>query len=199
MLLWEAVSTRKPPQQGRQTVIQPVTARLRSLQPPDRCTAVTRVGRHCRCRKAPGSEFCAFHDPVLSAQIREKAQAKREERRRQLGALPEGYLKTLTNVDGIASALDRLYREVRLGVVSPRTAAVMLAIVDRLLAYDKLVSTVGRHRVSKKRRALEVRQQVAKVLDEMKVRGPAKPLKAAPPAPPVPKQPAAQTANQPPG
>ena len=159
MLLWEAVGGKKPPHQGKQTITQPATAWLRSIQPPDRCGAMTRVGRHCRCRRAPGSEFCAFHDPVLAAQIREKAQAKREERRRQMGALPEGYLKTLTNVDGIASALDRLYREVRLGVISPRTASVMLAIVDRLLAYDKLVSAVGRRRANKKLRALEVRQQ----------------------------------------
>ena len=167
-LLWEAAHEAGMPKKGRQGAVQPISSRLRSIQQPDRCTAITRVGRRCRCRKAEGSEFCSFHDPVISAQIREKAQAKREAKKRELSSLPEGYLKTLSTIDGIADALDRLYREVRLGIVSPRTASVMLAIIDRLLEYDKLVSTVGRRRTSKKQRAKEVRQQVGKALNDLK-------------------------------
>ena len=167
-LLWEAAHDSGMSKKGRQGVVQPISSRLRSIQQPDRCTAITRVGRRCRCKKAEGSDFCSFHDPVISAQIREKAQAKREAKKRELSSLPEGYLKTLSTIDGIADALDRLYREVRLGIVSPRTASVMLAIIDRLLEYDKLVSTVGRRRTSKKQRAKEVRQQVGKALADLK-------------------------------
>ncbi len=167
-LLWEAAHEAGMSKKGRQGAVQPISSRLRSIQQPDRCAAITRVGRRCRCKKAEGSEFCSFHDPVISAQIREKAQAKREAKKRELSSLPEGYLKTLSTIDGIADALDRLYREVRLGIVSPRTASVMLAIIDRLLEYDKLVSTVGRRRTSKKQRAREVRQQVGKALNDLK-------------------------------
>ncbi len=175
-LLWEAARESSMKKDGKPTVVQPISSRLRGMQSPDRCTATTRIGRRCRCRKAQGSEFCCFHDPVISAQIREKAQAKREAKKRELSSLPEGYLKTLTSMDGISSALDRLYREVRLGIVSPRTAGIMLAIVDRLLEHDKLVSSGGQRRTSKKLRAKEVRKEVGVALDDLKQRS-AQPLK----------------------
>lgn len=180
MLFWEAVGSKKTGRASRVPVIQPITTRQRSIQNPTRCDGVTRIGRRCRCRRAPGSQFCSFHDPVISARIREKAAAKREARKRQLKALPEGYLKTITTPDGIARSLENLFREVRLGIVPPRTAQIMLGIIDRMLAYDRLVSTVGPRRASKKLRAREVRRQVAELLQEMQIEGQPKPLATKP-------------------
>ncbi len=179
MLLWEAVGGKKPQQSSTKSgVVRAVTTRrLRSIQAEDRCSALTRIGRRCRCRRARGSEFCNFHDPEIAAQIRERARLKREDKKRQLALLPDGFVKSLNSVDGIATALDSLYREVRLGVVSPRTASVMLAIIDRLLVYEKLVATVGKRRVTKRQRAFEVRQQLAEVLQDLKLPEPARPVK----------------------
>lgn len=177
-LLWEAVSTKKTAGASAPAVVQPISTRLRSLQRHDRCAGRTRAGRQCRCRKAKTSEFCNFHDPEIAARIRERARAKREERKRQLAALPEGYDKSLNGPDGIAHALDTLYREVRLGIVSPRTASVMLSIIDRLLVYDKLVATHGPRRAAKKLRAQEIRQQLVAVLEEMKLPAPSRPVNA---------------------
>ena len=179
MLLWEAVGGKKPQHQQSKNAPKPIitTRRLRSVQPDDRCTATTRIGRRCQCRRAKDSVYCNFHDPEISARIREKARQKREERKAQLANLPDGYMKSLNTADGIASALDNLYREVRLGVVSPRTAQVMLAIIDRLLVYEKLLADNGRRRVNKKQRGQEIREQLAAVMDELKLPAPARPVK----------------------
>lgn len=168
MLLWEAVGNKNLRSGSKQATVQVISTRVRSMQATDRCTANTRVGRQCRCRRAKGSNFCAFHDPEISARIRAKAKAKREARKRQLAALPEAYIKTLASPEGIGTALEHLFREVRLGVVSPRTAQVMLAIVDRLLAYDRLLKTVGPRKANRKLRALEVRQQVMHLLEDLR-------------------------------
>ena len=177
-ILWEAFgrnSLSKVPPTG---TVQAISTRQRSLQRDDICTARTHAGRQCRCRKARGSEFCNFHDPEISARIREQARLKREARKKQMAALPAGYLKSLNSPDGVPSALDNLFREVRLGVVSPRTANVMLSIIDRLLIHDKLVATHGKRRVSKQLRSQEVRRQLVEVLEEMQLPTPARPVKA---------------------
>lgn len=168
MLLWEAVGGKNPRSGSNQPTVQVISTRVRSMQASDRCTAHTKVGRQCRCRRVKTSNFCAFHDPEISARIRAKARAKREARKRQLAALPKEYIKTLASPEGIGTALEHLFREVRLGVVSPRTAQVMLAIVDRLLAYDRLLKTVGPRKASRKLRALEVRQQVMHLLEDLR-------------------------------
>ncbi len=178
MLLWEAVGGKKVPKKGVNAVAQPISTRLRSMQSSDRCEAMTRSGRRCRCRKAAESQFCNFHDPEISARIREKARQKREERKAQMAAVPTEYMKSLSSVDGITQALDCLFREVRLGVVSPRTAGMMLSIIDRVLVYDKLVRENGPRRVSKRIRALEVREQLAGVLEEMQLPAPPRPAKS---------------------
>ncbi len=174
MLLWEAVSGNNVTKSPAQTKVKAISTRPRSLRVNDRCAAQTRVGRRCRCRKAHGSDFCNFHDPEISARIRAASAAKREAKKQQLAALPEGYLKTLANTDGIVNALENVYREVRLGVISTRTASVLLAIVDRMIAYDKLISTVGRRRTTKLQRAKELRMLVSDLMEDMETRGPAK-------------------------
>jgi len=177
MLLWEAVGGKKVPKQGVPTKVQPISTRLRGIQASDRCEAITRSGRRCRCRRAAESQFCNFHDPEIAARIRECARQKRAERQAALAGLPSEYMKSLSTVDGIVGALDGLFREVRLGVVSPRTAGIMLSIIDRLMIYDKLVSEGARRRVNKWLRAHEVRNQLAAVLEEMKLPPPQRPVK----------------------
>jgi hypothetical protein len=177
MLLWEAVGGKKVPKAGVPTKVQAISTRLRSVQASDRCESITRSGRRCRCRKAKESQFCNFHDPQISALIRERARQKRAERQAALAGLPAEYMKSLSTVDGIVGALDGLFREVRLGVVSPRTAGIMLSIIDRLMIYDKLVSEGARRRVDKRLRAHEVRAQLAAVIDEMKLPAPQRPAK----------------------
>ncbi|HRX86142.1 MAG TPA: hypothetical protein P5572_14065 [Phycisphaerae bacterium] len=177
MLLWEAVGGKKVPKQGVPTKVQPISTRLRGMQANDRCEAMTRSGRRCRCRKATESKFCNFHDPEISARIRERARQKRAERQAALAGLPTEYMKSLGSVDGIIGALDGLFREVRLGVVSPRTAGIMLSIIDRLMIYDKLVSEGAKRRVSKRLRAHEVRSQLAAVIEEMKLPAPQRQVK----------------------
>jgi len=177
MLLWEAVGKNKMPRKGVQAVAQPISTRLRGIQAQDRCEAMTRNGRRCRCRKARESSFCNFHDPEISARIRQRAAEKRAERKAALAGLPTEYTKSLGSMDGIVAALDGLFREVRLGVVSPRTASIMISIVDRLMIYDKLVSEGGKRRVSKRLRAQEVRAQLAAVVEEMKLPAPPRPAK----------------------
>lgn len=177
MLLWEAVGKKKVPKAAGGTVVQPISTRLRGMQASDRCEAMTRAGRRCRCRKAAESQFCNFHDPEISARIRERARIKRAERQAALAGLPTEYMKSLSTVDGITSALDGLFREVRLGVVSPRTAGIMLSIIDRLMIYDRLVSQGARRRVNKRMRAHEVRSQLAAVIEEMKLPPPPRPVK----------------------
>jgi hypothetical protein len=172
MLLWEAVGGKKVPKSGGPTKVQPISTRLRSIQAPERCEAITRAGRRCRCRRATESQFCNFHDPAIAARIRASAAHKRAERQAALAGLPAAYMKSLSTVDGITGALDGLFREVRLGVVSPRTAGIMLSIIDRLMIYDKLVSEGARRRVDKRLRAHEVRRQLAAVIEEMKLPAP---------------------------
>lgn len=177
MLLWEAVGGKKVPKRVS-TVAQPISTRVRGMQANDRCEAMTRGGRRCRCRKARESHFCNFHDPVISARIRERAAQKRAERKAAMAGLPQEYMKSLSSFDGIVGALDGLFREVRLGVVSPRTASMMLSIIDRLMIYDKLVREGGRRRVNKRMRAQEVRTQLLAVIEEMKLPAPPRPVKS---------------------
>jgi hypothetical protein len=176
-LLWESFGKKRPDKAPAAAAIPVISTRLRSIKDDTKCSARTRVGRPCRCRKAKDSQFCNFHDPQIAARIREQSQAKRAEKKRMLASLPDGYSKPLYSVDGIPNALDTLYREVRLGVVSPRTAGLMLAIVDRLLVYDKLVGERGPRRVSKKLRIEEVRSQLAAALEELQLPAPPRPVR----------------------
>lgn len=176
MLLWEAVGKKKIANKPAAGTVKAITTRHRHIQADDRCMANTRIGRRCRCRRASGSEFCNFHDPAIAAQIRERAKAKRETKRRQLAGLPEEYMRTLTSPDGIAHALEHLFREVRLGVVSTRTAQILLGILDRMLAYDRLLGTVGPRKANRKIRAREVHHQVMQLLEELRLDAPPAPV-----------------------
>jgi len=98
-----------------------------------RCSAVTKAGKRCRGRIRADSEFCAFHDPAIADKRREAMAEARRDRRRRYAHVPEGYLRKLTNRTAVGRAMDRLFREVRLGAVTPEMGSVLFGILTRLL------------------------------------------------------------------
>jgi hypothetical protein len=94
---------------------------------------LTRSGTRCRCRIRKGSDFCQFHDPGVSAERRRLTAAKGGRNSRKLSHIPGGYLRKLTNRTAAGQAMDRLYREVRLGVVTPEMGKVLFDILTRIL------------------------------------------------------------------
>lgn len=98
-----------------------------------RCAARTRSGRRCRGRIRPGSEFCVFHDPSITAETRRANAIKAAQTRRAKASLPKGYPRRLTTPEAARAALERLYAEIRTGVVTPEQAKVLLEVLQRLL------------------------------------------------------------------
>ena len=132
MLLWEALDAtidrpQTEPANGHTT--PPRTVRL----PYDkRCAAITKTGTRCRGKIRTGGDFCIFHDPELAAKRRSR-QTAANPRRRRLMHLPDGYLRKLTHVRAVGEAMDRLYREVRLGLVTVEMGEVLFSILTRMM------------------------------------------------------------------
>jgi hypothetical protein len=80
-----------------------------------------------------GSEFCPFHDPALSEERRRQIAAMGGRSHHRLSHLPDGYLRKLTTRRAVADAMDRLYREVRNGVITPEMGTVLFNVLTRLL------------------------------------------------------------------
>ncbi len=98
-----------------------------------RCTARTLSGRRCRGRVRAGSEFCAFHDPSGTAEVRRANAAKAAQARRAKPKLPKGYPRRLTTPEAACAALGQLYLETRAGLVTPQQAQVLMQILERML------------------------------------------------------------------
>lgn len=94
---------------------------------------MTRSGKRCKGKIVTGSDYCLFHDPVIAQRRRERRGAVSVRRKQRLSHLPDGYLRKLTTVRSVGQAMDRLYREIRLGVVTPEMGGVMFTILNRLL------------------------------------------------------------------
>jgi hypothetical protein len=91
------------------------------------------MGRRCRGKVRPGREWCVFHDPELIEKRVRSAASPHSRRRRRLSRLPDGYLRKLSNRAAVGEAMDRLYREVRLGLITPKMGEVLFSILTRLL------------------------------------------------------------------
>jgi hypothetical protein len=141
MLFWESLHNargREPLQSANEKRFPLRTQRL----PYDtRCSALTKSGTRCRGRIRPEGEFCVFHDPGMAAKRRQAMAEKRVQSRRKLSHLPDGFLRKLTNRAAIGNAMDRLYREVRLGSVSIEMGTVLLGVLNRLLDSDLIPAT----------------------------------------------------------
>lgn len=133
MLFWESLSERTPRRSSNGSPAKTLTIRTRRLPYDRRCIALTKAGTRCRGRIRPGSDLCLFHDPNLAAERRKRMAAKRGQNRRRFSHLPDGYLRKLSTRTAVGEAMDRLYREIRLGTVSIEMGEVLFKILTRLL------------------------------------------------------------------
>ncbi|MGB2984744.1 MAG: hypothetical protein WBE26_02580 [Phycisphaerae bacterium] len=133
MLLWVALTVPIEAPGTNPANGNGVTVRVRRLPFDRRCAALTKAGPRCRGRIRKEGEFCPFHDPELTAERRRRMAADGARKHRRLSHLPGGYLRKLTNRAAIGEAMDRLYREVRLGVITPEMGEVLFNILTRLL------------------------------------------------------------------
>ncbi|MBI4578332.1 MAG: hypothetical protein HY718_01425 [Planctomycetes bacterium] len=138
------------------------TAKLSRLPGDDRCRAMTKSRRPCRGKIVEGSDFCVFHDPKTASKMRERHPVKTSAASRRLSRLPDGYLRKLTSRRAIGLAMDRLYREVRLEIITPEMGNVLLGILGRLLD-SGLPDRPGRP-VSGRARADRLRPRVKEML-----------------------------------
>lgn len=165
MLFWEAVSGRR--RRHAENLYEHTYPHAATRLPYDkRCAAKTKSGRRCRGRIREGTEFCAFHDPEVSPQQRRYNAKKGGRTRRRLSHIPDGYLRKLTDRASVGHAMDRLYREVRLGVVTPEMGRVLFDILCRLL--DAMQGDGGLFGEKRTRagRADRIRPKLSEVLTE---------------------------------
>ena len=132
MLFWEALTLPREPNGGL-PMTQPAALCPRRLPYDRRCAVVTKSGKRCKGRIRPGTDHCPLHDPALASQRRLRPTAKGGRAHRRLSHLPDGYLRKLTNRAADGNAMDRLYRELRLGVVTNEMGTVLFGILTRLL------------------------------------------------------------------
>lgn len=133
-LLWE--SLRAEPAEKSPPTMRPANRAGGNVRLPfdRRCAALTRSGKRCKGRIRNEGEFCPFHDPALAEQRkRQLAQARVARQRNSLAHLPDGYLRKLTDRRAVGQAMDRLYREVRLGRVTVEMGNVLFGILARLM------------------------------------------------------------------
>jgi hypothetical protein len=132
MLFWEALQ--KQMEKGLRELSEhdDNNGHVQRLPFDTRCVARTKSGHRCRGRVRKGSDFCPFHDPAISAEQRRANAAKAARSRKRLSQFPDGYLRKLNSPASVAEAMDRLYREVRLGFITPQMGRVLLDILNRL-------------------------------------------------------------------
>ena len=133
MLLWELLS--KPLTQilNQGDDNQRSLPLSRRLPYETRCSTITRSGKRCRGKIRKGSEFCVLHDPEIVERRRGGIRPSRKSTRYRLSHLPDGYLRKLSKRAAVGNAMDRLYREIRLGIISPEMGAVLFEILVRLM------------------------------------------------------------------
>ena len=133
MLLWEALTVQvhangRDHTNGCGVKLQPVR-----LPFDKRCLQITRSGKRCRGRVRKDSEYCPLHDPAF-AEARRRGNAKRAPgTRSRLAHLPDGYLRKLKTTAAVGNAMDRLYREIRLGIVTPEMGRILFTVLTRLM------------------------------------------------------------------
>ena len=160
MLFWEALNASAEHPNTSPANGNSLTVRTRRLPYDKRCIALTKSGTRCRGRIRQGTDFCPFHDPELTAERRRRLAARGGRTRRRLSHLPDGYLRKLTSQAAIGQAMDRLYREVRLGTVSLEMGVVLFRILARLLDSD----LIDNGRCPKRSKAARIRPRLQELL-----------------------------------
>ncbi len=158
MLLWEALATYTEPRSNETDGHDPVEHATTRLPHDRRCAATTKAGHRCRARILAGKEHCTFHNPDITAERRRQHSARGGRARHRLDRMPDGYLRKLSDRRSIGTAMDRLYREVRLGIVTPEMGGVLSGILTRLLDSDlcKAAAANGRSKAEKVRPKLSL-------------------------------------------
>ncbi len=133
MLLWEMLEARTPQGQAESPLVAPEPSHTKRLPFDMFCSAMTKSGRRCRGKIRKGGEYCVFHDPELAAKRKKALSSHSNKRRRKLSHLPDGYLRKLSDHRSVGQAMDRLYREIRLGIITPEMGRVMFSILTRIL------------------------------------------------------------------
>lgn len=158
MLVWEVL--RKHSILDLHSGLQDTPRRVRRLPYDKRCAAITKSGRRCRGRVLPQADFCPFHHPEVVARRRQAISTAAHGGHRRLSHLPGGYLRKLSTRASVGTAMDRLYREVRLGVVTPEMGRVLFDILTRILDSELLRPTAakpnGRARADRVRPKLRI-------------------------------------------
>jgi hypothetical protein len=132
-LLWEALRLPVAQAGNSGTVSGDRTAVVKRLPFDSRCAARTKDGRRCRCKVRWDADYCPFHDPSITAEVRRAKARKAAQSRRARPALPKGYPRRLNTPEAARVAMERLYLETRVGLVTPRQARALLKIIDHLL------------------------------------------------------------------
>ena len=163
MLFWEALTT---PLEGNDT--GPVAPGARAIQPrrlpyDTRCAVVTKSGRRCKGRIRKGTEHCPLHDPAVAEQRRRRVAATGGRNHRRLTFLPDGYLRKLTNHAAVGNAMDRLYREARLGVINVEMGKVLFGILCRMMD-SGLLDGRGVPRAPERTKAARLRPKLSELL-----------------------------------
>ena len=132
MLFWEALTLPRERNGGTPTLEAEVLCPQR-LPFDKRCSVITKSGKRCRGRIRTGTEYCPLHDPAIAAERRRRPTPQGVRAHRRLSHLPDGYLRKLSNRAAVGNAMDRLYRELRLGIVTTEMGGVLFNILTRLL------------------------------------------------------------------
>ena len=97
----------------------------------ERCCARRRDGERCRGRARTGSDYCLFHDPLLTVEKRRAIAVSGGKSRRRRVRLPRGYPRNLDCIKSVQRAMNRLYREVRAGMIDPMTGRTLLDVLSQ--------------------------------------------------------------------
>jgi hypothetical protein len=133
MLLWEHLGTMGRADAANDRAVSVVTRQTQRLPYDTRCAALNKSGKRCRGKVLPNREWCFCHDPESAAKRQARAANGTNWLRRRLSHLPDGYLRKLTDRRSIGLAMDRLYREVRLEIITPEMGRVLFDVLSRLL------------------------------------------------------------------
>ena len=164
MLLWEALRVPAEGERADASVNNIAGVRTQLLPFETRCAAMTKSGRRCRGRIRKGTEFCPFHDPTVSPERRRQIASKGGRNHHRLACLRDGYLRKLSSRAAVGEAMDRLYREVRLGVVTPEMGTVLFSVLTRVL--DSGIVSTGRAqgRSSRPSKADKIKPRLSELL-----------------------------------
>ena len=133
MLLWELLIRAGARDVNAVAPTAPANPVVMRLPYDTRCCIITKSGKRCRGRIRKGTEYCPLHDPSLVERREQQSAVARAKRRNRLTHLPDGYLRKLTSRASVGNAMDRLYRELRLGVITFEMAGVLFGILSRLM------------------------------------------------------------------